>query len=131
MAREFLTRGRFQFDMNVKGAVKGAERGATKAMKIVAKQIEQEISKRAAVDTGELRDSVKVTAVGGKKPRMEVRTVEHGLYVEFGTVNMEAQPFIRPVIQGQRNSILKRIAQIGRKELERGANRKSGRRSRR
>lgn len=110
---------KYKLKMNLKGVVKGANRGATAGMKKVAPIIQREIRKRAPVDTGYMRDHTVVKAVGGKKPRMEVTTAPYGLFVEKGTVKMDAQPFITPVIKGMRRDIISRIAKEGRKETER------------
>jgi len=110
---------KYRLTMNLKGVVKGANQGVTKGMTKVARFVQREIRKRAAVDTGYMKENTFVRAVGGMKPRIEVKTPYYGLFVEKGTVNMEAQPFITPVIHGMRRDIISRIAKEGRKETER------------
>ena len=55
----------------------------------------------AAVDTGEMRDKIEIT----KHPRygsligtLEAQA-EHSIYVEFGTVDQIAQPFMHPAVE--------------------------------
>lgn len=51
------------------------------------------------VDTGELRDSIKATKLVGNQYGVKgeiTATAGHALYVELGTVNMRAQPYLRP-----------------------------------
>jgi len=55
------------------------------------------------VDTGLLTRSVKVEFVGGKNPRMDVRTVDYGLYQHEGTSHgVPATKFSVPTIKGGR-----------------------------
>lgn len=72
--------------------------GANKALKEVAPQMEAEMKDFAPVDTGKLRDSIKVQAVQGQNPRIEISTVDYGFFVENGTSKMAPQPFVAPVV---------------------------------
>jgi len=110
---------KYKLKMNLEGVVKGTSKGVTKGMKKVARMVQHEIRERAPEDTGFMKENTFVKAVGGKKPRMEVRSPYYALFVEKGTVNMDAQPFITPVIKGMRRDIISRIAKEGRKETER------------
>lgn len=56
------------------------------------------------VDTGNLRDSAFIQALTG-----DVYfgfQAEYASYVEFGTYKMEAQPFLRPAIDGTQGEVL-------------------------
>lgn len=68
-----------------------------------------DISQRAPVDTGELRDSVQVD-----DDRIRV-TAEHAGYVESGTVKMRAQPYVRPAVEDYEA----RLARLAREEINR------------
>lgn len=72
--------------------------GTNKALKEIAPQMEAEMKDFAPVDTGRLRGSVKVRAIQGKNPRIEITTVDYGKFVEEGTSKMAPQPFIWPVV---------------------------------
>lgn len=53
------------------------------------------------VDTGRLRSSVNSSGLqrDGRGPYVEVGTnVEYARYVEFGTLNSRAQPYLRPAL---------------------------------
>jgi HK97 gp10 family phage protein len=49
------------------------------------------------VDTGRLRNSIKVRVEGNRI--ILSSDTEYDEYVEFGTIKMRAQPFIRPAVQ--------------------------------
>lgn len=72
--------------------------GTNKALKEIAPLMEAEMKDFAPVDTGRLRQSIRVRAIQGKNPRMEITTVGYGKFVEEGTVKMAPQPFIFPVV---------------------------------
>lgn len=60
------------------------------------------------VDTGTLRDSIKVEKKGGGIT-VGPRGVDYAGYVEFGTSRSPAQPYIRPVVQWARANAPKRF----------------------
>jgi HK97 gp10 family phage protein len=71
-----------------------------KAEAIVAKtalDLEGHAKSRAPVDTGTLKNSIQATRIGPAHWRVVVG-VDYGMYVEWGTANMAAQPFIQPAI---------------------------------
>jgi len=119
---------KYKLKMNLTGVVKGANRGVTKGMRKVARKVQHEIRELAPVDTGHMKKNTFVKAVGGNKPRLEVTSPYYALFVEKGTVNMEPQPFIRPIIHGHRQSIIKQIAKEGRKETEKAIGKRRKRR---
>jgi len=81
------------FNLNRSGSEKIAEALNKKALRIV-----REAKQRAPVDTGRLRASITAELVEqGKTPKALVSSnVEYAPYVEFGTENRPAQPFLRP-----------------------------------
>ena len=113
-----LFRNRFyRLTIDTKNIVGKVNDGVAKGMDKIAKIAEREIKKITPVGkTGNLKRSVTVRAITKtKSPRLEVRTIARGLFVEKGTVNMAAQPFIEPVMRGQRNRWRKIVAAEGRK----------------
>lgn len=79
---------------------------ATKADQIVRKaafDIQAGAQQRAAVRTGAMRASIHARRVGPAHWEVNVG-VEYGVYVEYGTVHMAAQPFLRPSIEAVRPS---------------------------
>lgn len=72
--------------------------GANKAIKEIAPQMEAEMKDFVPVDTGALRRSIKVQAIQGQNPRIEISTLDYGFFVETGTSKMAPQPFVTPVV---------------------------------
>jgi HK97 gp10 family phage protein len=71
----------------------------------VAQEVAQVASANAPVDTGELRDSI--VAVKVNQYNAEVRVgAEHGIYVEYGTYKMPAQPYFAPACEGRAEEML-------------------------
>lgn len=60
----------------------------------------EEARRLAPVDTGELRDSItfEVRRTATSFAIVVLAGAEHALYVELGTVNMNAQAYLRPVL---------------------------------
>lgn len=67
-----------------------------------ALQIVRESKQRAPVDTGRLRSSItyeKQVMPNGLLRILIGSNVEYAPFVEFGTVNQSAQPYLRPSIE--------------------------------
>ncbi len=67
-----------------------------KALLEVMFSVERHAKRLAPVDTGRLRAGIHVNP---KKPSVKITvsdSVEYGVYQEFGTSTMRAQPFMRP-----------------------------------
>lgn len=76
--------------------------------------VAEEYAKKAcAVDTGRLRNSV-THAVSGESVFVGT-DVEYGPYVELGTINTPAQPFLRPAAY-EHSSTYQRIIENGLEE---------------
>jgi HK97 gp10 family phage protein len=72
----------------------------------------------AAVDTGEMRDKIQRTdeATPDSLRAAYEAGADHSAFVEFGTINMEAQPFFTPAFESARRQVnngLKRVLQYG------------------
>lgn len=87
-----------------------------RAMSRLGTEIEAAIRAITPVDTGFLRDHVQVTVTTGSVSELEVRTPDYGKYVEGGTVNMSAQPFIDPIVRGQSSRWERRLARLLKEE---------------
>lgn len=70
-----------------------------------AHDIEAGAKSRAPVDTGTLRNSIQATKTGPLAWRVTVG-VEYGLFVEWGTAHMAAQPYLGPAVQEVRPQFL-------------------------
>lgn len=85
-----------------------------KAEAIVAKtalDLEAHAKGRAPVDTGTLKNSIQATRIGPAHWRVVVG-VDYGMYVEWGTANMAAQPFIQPAILAVTPSYLQAMKRV-------------------
>lgn len=61
----------------------------------------------AAVDTGEMRDKIQATEVATLDHLRAAYEAgaDHSAFVEFGTINMEAQPFFTPAFESARRQV--------------------------
>ena len=80
----------------------------------------------APVDTGEGRDSIKVTAVRGNSAKMVRLVVNTGKafylnFIEFGTRHMRARPFMRPAFDETAGQALQKIGHTLGKGVEKQA----------
>ena len=85
-----------------------------KAEAVVAKtalDLEGHAKVRAPVVTGTLMNSIQATRVGDAHWRVVVGA-DYGMYVEWGTVNMAAQPFFQPAIQAVTPAFLRAIRTV-------------------
>ena len=81
----------------------GTSNNALLAMQLATERARARVALGAPVDTGELRDSVEAKAVlRTDDPRVEIKTVVHGGYVEKGTKHMAPNPYIAPVMKTDR-----------------------------
>lgn len=74
---------------------------ADRAVAQAAQRVTTDAQRRAPVDTGELRASIKQRSEGAAQRVVEVGA-EHGIYVEYGTYKMAAQPFLIPAMEAAR-----------------------------
>lgn len=70
---------------------------ADRIVRKAALDIQANAQTRAAVRTGLLKSSIRARRVGPAHWEVTVG-VAYGIYVEYGTVHMAAQPFLRPAI---------------------------------
>lgn len=64
------------------------------AMSAIAAQMRDDARSAAPVNTGELRDSIRVR--GGADYRIVEATARHAFFVEFGTSDTSPQPYLWP-----------------------------------
>ena len=72
----------------------------------------------APVDTGFMRDNIsQIEEATPNKLRSVIESAaDYSVFVEYGTVNMEAQPFFTPAFESARRQVnngLKRVLQFG------------------
>jgi len=80
---------------------RGLDMNTDQVLMALAFQVEGEAKKRAPVDTGALRNSI-MTNKKGKGWYWVQDGVEYGIYQEFGTRKMAAQPFMVPAVEAVR-----------------------------
>jgi len=76
---------------------------------------------RAQTDgSGELEDSIRVVpSVDGLSVRVEA-TAPHASYVEYGTVDQPAQPFLTPAVEENRQAVIDGVRQAVRDAVRGG-----------
>ncbi|MGH0775290.1 HK97-gp10 family putative phage morphogenesis protein [Bacillus mobilis] len=87
--------------------VKGAVKEAVLKTEAGAKQL-------TPVDTGYLRNSISSSFSGGGMEGKVGVGAEYGIYVEYGTRNQHAQPFITPSFVTNKEAFLDDIERIAR-----------------
>lgn len=91
--------------------IAGMEAKADAIVTKTAMDLEAHAKSRAPVDTGTLKNSIQATRVGVAHWRIVVGA-DYGMYVEWGTVNMAAQPFFQPAIQAVTPAFLTAIRKV-------------------
>jgi len=71
----------------------------------IGQEMVQEMQSKAPVDTGHLRDSIRVAEASAERLSV-VSEAEYSAYVEFGTYKMSAQPFFFDVVHSKIPQIL-------------------------
>ncbi len=87
------------------------ERAAQAVMK-AAYDIEGQAKAIVPVDTGNLKNSIQTTQEGELAAAVGPRAVEYAIYVEYGTVKMRAQPYMRPAAEKVRPAFIQAMEQI-------------------
>lgn len=79
----------------------------------MAQKVFQESQTLVPVDKGDLKASGKVVEQG--EGATVVYDSDHSAYVEFGTIKMKAQPYLRPAYENNINE----LTRIGAEEIQR------------
>lgn len=85
--------------------------GAEAAVGSAAMEMEAGMKGRAPVDTGFLMNSIQARKIGPAHWRVTVGA-EYGIYLEYGTRHMAAQPFFFPTIAEVTPSFMQAMRQI-------------------
>jgi HK97 gp10 family phage protein len=82
---------------------RGLQVGAPQRVRQSAERVAASMQRAAPVDTGALRDSIRVTGrQAGKTPRARVRAAYYWYFVNYGTRHQAAQPFVEPAIEAEK-----------------------------
>lgn len=117
-------------------ALNAAAQATAGGARKVKKQAVANIVRSPSVETGSLRDAVIIKKLGsrdtdltsehivtvrrrktGRKTKTKQKTAPHARYVEFGTVNMPAEPFLRPAIEQDQGGTIAAMIEPLRKRL--------------
>ena len=80
------------------------EEALEKAMPSIARRLLNELVVICPVDTGRLKNSLKVIPTD---KGLLIWMVDYGMFVEFGTLNQRPNPFVRNTIQTKLATIIK------------------------
>lgn len=64
-----------------------------------------------ATDTGNLKRNLRWETVAGQFTGKVISGADYSTYLEFGTVNMEQRPFMRPALEKNYKEFIKRVKQ--------------------
>lgn len=88
-----------KFEDNSKACKDAIRKALERGLAGSAKVINSKAKALAPVDTGRLRSSIK-DVVNNKELEAIIGTnVEYSVFVEFGTINQMAQPYLRPAFR--------------------------------
>jgi HK97 gp10 family phage protein len=74
---------------------------AAQGVQKAASDVEAHAKGRAPVDTGNLKSSIEATSTGALSAQVNAGA-EYGIYQEYGTYKMSAQPFMVPAAEAVR-----------------------------
>jgi HK97 gp10 family phage protein len=90
---------KMRYESNKKAVIEAITKGQRAALEAIGVFVDGEASLRSPVDTGNLRASV-THQVNEKEKSVQIGTpVEYAPYVELGTKNMKAQPYLTPAVE--------------------------------
>ena len=101
---------------SVVSSVKNAKRGALSAAALI---VEGAAVLVCPVDTGNLRSSITHEVVDDEEARVGTN-VDYAPHLEYGTVKMAAQPYLRPSLDSNKSQIEKMIGDVIGKAAEAG-----------
>lgn len=97
-------------------APKEAKRGASDAVRQTTWAIADKMRQRAPVRSGTLLSSIdaRVPVLTGLTGSVEINgDAYYWRFLEYGTVNMRARPFIRPSGEEEQNPFIERLRDVG------------------
>lgn len=77
----------------------------------IARQLQTDAKAAAPVDTGALRDSIRMS--GGRDYRRVTADIRYAIFVEFGTSVMAPQPFMWPAADVAEQRLSEEFAKLG------------------
>lgn len=102
--------GKDRLIRRIRSIAAGMKRGGDSGASESAERIKDRARALAPVDTGKLRDSIKVEKVAtGKYEVGPGDEVDYALFVELGTSRTRAQPYMRPAIEAERAQFVRNV----------------------
>ena len=98
-----------QFTDNSKEVLEAMQQAAVRALEKCGLTAEGYAKKLCPVDTGNLRNSITHTVDEGEPAAYIGTDVEYAPYQELGTINMDANPFLKPAVADHANTYRKII----------------------
>lgn len=89
----------------------GMEPKAARFIAKAAQDIQAQAQTRAPVDTGILRASIQAVQVSPLHWQVRVGA-DYGVYVEYGTRHMAAQPYLNPAVEAVRPAFLAAMQKV-------------------
>lgn len=80
------------------------EAEARTTVKKHADKIASDARNRAPVETGYLRSSIRAESLSTGKEAQIVVGASYGMFVEYGTYKMAAQPFLNPALEADKSA---------------------------
>lgn len=105
MTTDFKVHGMEELIQRVNELGENANKEKTKAIKkgaeVLRKDIKENVIKKRLVDSGALRDSIKIKVKKGKAKIgiVNLGDAYYGAFHEFGTTRLPARPFIQPSVE--------------------------------
>lgn len=95
-----------------------------KAFETASEPLVLDIKANTPVRTGQLRDSIEVSRMGGERrneAKMQVGVMGkfYGHFLEFGTPKLRARPFVRPAIDRNSAALVDRFSEAVAASIER------------
>lgn len=115
---KFKVRGLDQLRKNARQAAEAIDEASTRAERMVAEDMRDDMKSRVRVDTGELRDSIRIEeAPDGLRVGPGDEQKDKALANEFGTRHMSAQPYVVPAVESARRKFPETITQEVRRSV--------------
>ena len=84
----------------------------TAAVRLNGSELQQKAQRNAPVDTGNLRRSIVLSIKDGGMTAEVTATADYSAYVEYGTRYMEAQPYMQPAFNVQKEIFLNDLRRV-------------------
>lgn len=101
-----------EFKSYSKEVLNAEKQAVEKALTAIGVKWQQNVTPNVPVDTGRLRASMKYEVQAGQKQVIVGSDVEYAPYIELGTRNQRAKPYLKPSILNNINDYKQIVTQI-------------------